>query len=150
MHGGPSTGPKKANTRMNARTHGIYSKFLTPTEEGFVVEIGTIDAEIRLMKIRLTRILAAEDAAHGEPELDEVTEHDLIGEEGSREDRRSKVRDYNALIERCVARIQVLELARKELLKVEEPSDIDKRPVGRIIVEVVGAKSSPDHDRAPG
>jgi hypothetical protein len=153
MHGGKSTGPKVYNAGKNNLKHGLYSRYLTDAELQMVgsVPLGSLDAEIRLMKFRVSRILAAEHAAHGEPELEEVIEHDLIGTEGSRKDSKSKVRDYPALLERTVARIQALELARKDLMKVAEGDDeAAKGPISRIVVEVVSAKPSHDHDGTAG
>lgn len=128
-HGGLSTGPKKPNSAKNALKHGIYSAHWTDAEKAasnaFV--LGNVDAELHLTKIRLARALAAEALANGQPELDEVTEHDQIGEEGSREDRKSKVRDYVAIIDRLTARIESLEKTRV-LLRLEsglDPADMD-------------------------
>jgi hypothetical protein len=149
-HGGLSTGPKPGS--QNNLKHGMYAKHMTDEEIAIsrAMKLGNVDQELRLTRIRLRRALDAEEAAQGKPELEEVTEHDLIGQEGSRQDVKSKMRDYVGIIDRLTARIESLEKTRRELVKSAEDADEDKTPIGRIIVEVVGAKSSPDHDRAAG
>lgn len=115
-HGGRSTGPSKGSVNA-AKPGSIYSKFLTEDEradyEGLT--LGGVDHELRLTRIRLARALEAEHKAAGQPELDEVTENDGGGEYVARETRKSKVRDYNTLIDRLTARIESLERTRKTL-----------------------------------
>jgi len=151
-HGGLSTGPSKGS--QNALTHGIYARHLTEEEQAEypLLAIGHVEHELRLTKIRLARALSAEKASMGEPELEEVVDHDLIGEEGSRRDEKRKVRDYVGIIDKLTARIESLEKTRRDLLKAgeDDPDEDDKAPIGRIIVEVVSAKPSHDHDRAAG
>jgi hypothetical protein len=153
-HGGMSTGPKVPNTRLNAFKHGIYTKQLLPDEMPVYAAIilGNVDHEIRLTRIRLRRALAAEAAAAGQLEVEEILERDLIGEEGSKKDTKSRIRDYAGIIERLTRQIESLERTRRDLLKnaEDDPDEDDKRPIGRIIVEVVSAKPSHDHDRAAG
>lgn len=153
-HGGMSTGPKTPNTRMNAFKLGLYSKQLLPDEVKLYREIklGNVDEELTLTRIRLRRALQAETAAAGLPELSEIITRDLVGEEGSARDEKSIVRDYSALIDKLTARIESLEKTRADLLKASEGGDPDddQAPIGRIILEVVSAKSSHDHDRAAG
>lgn len=152
FHGGLSTGPKIPNSGRNALKHGMYAKHMTAEEISIsrTMKLGSVDQELRLTRIRLRRALDAEEAAHGKPELDEITSHDLIGREGSKKDTKSKMRDYVGIIDRLTARIESLERTRRELVKGVDDDPEDKAPIGRIIVEVVGAKSSPDHDRAAG
>lgn len=58
-HGGESTG---APGNMNTRTHGLYAEALSPEEaESFAdVNVTSLDAEIRLTKIRLARAMKLE------------------------------------------------------------------------------------------
>jgi hypothetical protein len=116
LHGGKSSGPKDASGNTNAATHGIYQQHLTSAECGQynALELGAVDHELRLTRIRLSRALAAEQIAQGLPELDEVTENDG-GENIARESRKKKVRDYCQLIDRLTARIESLEKTRKLL-----------------------------------
>jgi hypothetical protein len=151
FHGGLSTGPGLKN--QNAVTHGIYAREWTDEEIEVSrhVQLASLDDEIRLTSIRLRRALAAEAAAQGKPELEEITEHDLIGQEGSRQDIKSKVRDYVGIIDRLTGRLESLKKARADLLRrAEEDPNEDKRPIGRLIVEVVNAKPAHDHDGAAG
>jgi hypothetical protein len=132
-HGGLSTGPKKPNSARNAIKHGIYAKHMTPEEiEGVEsLPLGSVDHELQLTRVRLSRALAAEAKAAGLPELDEITDHDLIGTEGSRQDSKSKVRDYVAIVDRLTARVESLEKTRL-LLRIElglTDDDMDADPL---------------------
>lgn len=104
-------------SNTNAKTHGIYAKHLTESEQAEYhdLELGTIDAELRLTKIRLSRALGAEKEAQGKPELDEVVENDGGGEYVARESRKSKVKDYTAIIDKLTGRIESLEKTRATL-----------------------------------
>lgn len=117
MHGGAT--PK---TNQNAVTHGIYRKLLTPEEQADYdgLELGKVDAELRLMRIRLARALAAERASAGMAELDEVVTNIGGGPNVADESRKSKVRDYCKLIDTTAARIESLERTRKGLLEEGE------------------------------
>ncbi len=115
LHGGASSGAPKGNT--SAATHGIYQQHLTSAEcdQYNALDLGAVDHELRLTRIRLSRALAAEQFAQGMPELDEVTENDGGGEYVARESRKKKVRDYCQIIDRLTARIESLEKTRKVL-----------------------------------
>lgn len=126
LHGGKSTGPKSPNTKNNASSPGsIYSQFLTEEEREIekVIKLGNIDDELIIMRIRLRRTLDAERTANGAPELDEVTENDGGSEYIATETRKLKVRDYPALIDKTMARIESLEKTRKTLLEESRSSD---------------------------
>src|SRR5689334_14096652 len=69
-HGGRSPGAPKEN--QYARQHGIYARHLTPEEQELfdTVEVGTVDHELRLLRVRTARIMALEaqiDAAPNDP-----------------------------------------------------------------------------------
>lgn len=117
MHGGPSTGPKDNRGNKNALKHGIYSNQLTDEERKQFdeIELGAVDLELRLARIRLARALAAEHAAQGEPELLEVVENDGGGPQLAKRSTKSTVRDYTAAIDRLMGRIESLERTRKLL-----------------------------------
>jgi len=99
MHGGPSTGAPLGND--NAVTHGIYRALLTDQEridyDG--LELGGVDHEIRLARIRLARTLKAE------------------------RDHPAADRDYTGIVDRLLGRIEGLEKTRNSLL--EESGDDD-------------------------
>lgn len=151
FHGGLSTGPKRYNAGRNALKHGIYSEQLLDGELPYYItqELGNVDHEIRLTRLRLRRALIAETKANGEVELEEVVTRDIVGQEGSARDEKSRVRDYSGIIDRLTQRIESLERTRAELLKADlsDPDADDGQPIGRIIVEVRHAKPSHDDDR---
>jgi hypothetical protein len=117
MHGGKSTGPKDNRGNQNARKHGIYAKHLTAEElcQFGEIELGAVDQELRLTRIRLARALAAEHESQGKPELLEVTENEGGGPQLAKKSSKSLVRDYTAIIDRLVSRIESLERTRKLL-----------------------------------
>jgi hypothetical protein len=151
FHGGKSTGPKNQKGNQNAFKHGIFAKQWNDEEIEVSrrVQLASLDDEIRLTSVRLHRALKLEAEAQGKPELDEVTNHNLIGREGSARDEKWKVYDYAGLIDRLTARLESLKMKRAELIRraEEDPADEDKSPIGRIIVEVRHAKPSHDDDR---
>lgn len=115
VHGGSSTGAPKGT--RNALKYGIYTDFMTPDERRLSAQmkLGHLNDELRLTRIRLRRALAAEQAAQGEPELQEVTQNDGGGEGVPIETRKRVVRDYNAIIDKLTARVESLEKTRKLL-----------------------------------
>ncbi len=117
VHGGASTGPVDQTGNANAVTHGIYARFMAPEEVADVmgVELGSVDHELRLARVRLMRALQAEQAAAGRPEILEVIENEGGGLAIARESKKSVVRDYQGIIDKCLARIESLEKTRKAL-----------------------------------
>ncbi|MEB0059240.1 hypothetical protein [Variovorax sp. LG9.2] len=101
----------------NAVSHGIYRKRLSPEEqvEHDSLNLGAVDHELRLTRIMVGRALAAEAAAAGQPELEEVMENDGGGAAVPSESRRRKVRDYHAIIDKLIGRIESLEKTRLAL-----------------------------------
>lgn len=115
VHGGPSKGAPKGS--HNAATHGIYVKHLSAAEQAdyTALELGSVDHELRLARIRLSRALAAEAQWAGKAELDEVTENEGGGATIATRTVKSKVRDYATLIDKLTARVESLERTRKLL-----------------------------------
>lgn len=76
----------------NAVKHGIYRSVLTPEEQADYdsLELGGVDEELRLARIRLARALKAE---RDKPESS----------------------DYPAIVDRLLGRIEGLELTRRKL-----------------------------------
>lgn len=166
FHGGRSTGPPKGSA--NHKTPGsLYSRFLTSEEKALadVIELGSVDAELRLTRIRLMRALEAEEktlaqiaAGRAEKalEIESVTTHAVSKSVGSQKDVTKKRRDYAALIDRLTFRIDLLEqrraallqseldasLKRLEIAKRQKEADEDapEEPVTRIEVVVVGSQ----------
>lgn len=122
LHGGKSTG--NPNPSKNALTHGIYSRHLTDGElqNADAYKLAKIDDELLIARVRLSRALDAESLAQGEPELDEFTENVGGGEYVPHETKKHKVKDYNAIIDRLIARIESLEKTRLLLTAEDSPS----------------------------
>lgn len=132
LHGGASTGPKKGSKNA-AKPGSLYSAFLTPEEEGIAsaLELGTVDEELRLTRIRLMRALRLEEERGDTAELESEVERDGAENVTARHERHLKVRDYAGLIDRLTARVAMLEKTRKELA---EGDDMDPPELIRITV----------------
>jgi hypothetical protein len=148
LHGGKSTGPKEQRGNKNAAKPGsIYSQFLTDAENDMLasIELGRVDDELRLTRIRLMRALARENEFGNTLEVDsekrEPLEVDGKAVEGAEKVTiNNKVRDYSSLIDRLTARIESLERTRADLLKANPPEQL---PVARIEIEVVRGRQNP-------
>lgn len=142
-HGGTNTGAPAGN--QNARKHGIYSAYLTENEREAweQLELGRVDDELRLTRIRLMRALARESEFGNTLEIDsekvEPEEVDGVPTGNAKVTRTSRVRDYAGLIDRLTARIESLERTRAELLKTNPP---EQPPVAKIEIEVVGGRTN--------
>ena len=133
MHGGKAGVTHKNNS--HAKKHGIYGSVLSDEEkelwEG--LELGRIDDELKLCRIRLKRALEAEQKAGNDLEIESRTEEPaVVGgvpiNEEIIEKRAYKRRDYSVQIDRLMARIESLERTRLELIKAIPPDpDEDKK-----------------------
>lgn len=138
-HGGKSIGAPKGNSYTV--THGIFSNKLTPDEsqDYSSLELGSVDHELRLMRIRLGRALDAEKRAASRPEILEVTEtHGLT----SIKSRRSVVKDYYGIVDRLIGRIESLEKTRM-VLNVSGSSNNGNEVMGFEVVEYVLSPDEP-------
>ena len=147
-HGGKSTGAKTplTGTKNHARTHGIYEQFLTEDDRDLYnrAELGAVDAELRLMRMRLARTVKARTAweaslaaaeASSPRDSDAGSEHMILvernedqagGFEGSILDLEKKafrLPDFDKIEHTTIARIESLEKTRKELAKAPEDDD---------------------------
>ena len=160
LHGGKSTGPRNParpiGNRRAAKPGSLYSRYLTAEEQQLAgeLELGSVDEELRLTRIRLLRALAREQERADEPELDERIEREVDDKVGARSEEKHKVRDYAGLIDRLTARIESLEARRAFLIQQELDADlkrldikkrerdigddVDDRPVTGITIRVVG------------
>jgi len=147
LHGGGASKANKANKHA-AKPGSIYSQFLTDDENAILstIELGRVDDELRLTRVRLMRALSRENEFGNELEID--SEKHETGEHGGTT-TTSKVRDYSGLIDRLTARIESLERTRAELLKT---NPVELPPVTRIEIEVVGGRTNAQgaNDAAPG
>jgi hypothetical protein len=119
LHGGKAGSYGVAHA---AKPGGLYSRFFTPEElrKHDELELGNVDAELRLIRIRLTRAMELERrdlAGELQPELETRVERDGGGEDVVYEERHFRKIDYRAAINSCLARIESLEKTRAELLK---------------------------------
>lgn len=154
LHGGKSSGPSKGSKNA-AKPGSIYSKFLTDEENDALsgIELGRVDDELRLTRIRLMRALARENEFGNTLEVESEKEEPILvsGKETALTSitTTSKVRDYSGLIDRLTARIESLERTRAELLKT---NPVELPPVTRIEIEVVGGRTNAQgaNDAAPG
>lgn len=133
LHGGKSTGPINQRGNSNgAKPGSLYSRFLTDDEASICaeLELGSLDEELRLTRIRLMRALKLESESEEcrlELEAETVKPAILGGipiydEEPVRE-KQYKRRDYSGLIDRLTARIESLESRRSSLIS----ADLDAR-----------------------
>lgn len=102
MHGGTSTGAPLDND--NAVKHGIYRALLTEDEKNEYdsLQLGGVDHELRLVRVRLARALKAE------------------------RDKPGSDCDYTGTVDRLLGRIAALELTRRRLA---DAADEDVLPV---------------------
>ena len=128
MHGGKSTGAPK-NNQNSVKAGALYSSDYYTDEEKLLaeeLELESIDAELRLCKIRLNRALKleAEQAAEA-VELERIVETPaLVGGVPITDDpdvppvqQKTFVRkDYEPIIQRLLGRIESLTLTRQKLI----------------------------------
>jgi hypothetical protein len=128
LHGGLSTGNPSAAGNSSAMKHGFYSDALQPEERSLWerVEIGTIDDEIRLMKIklhRMVRLSGSQDVADLIDSALEVTQKqgEVFDHKLKKHVPYSKLEitaaapQYAELIIKALDMIRKLELARAQL-----------------------------------
>lgn len=127
MHGGRASITHK-NNKNAVKIGGIYSQYLTDEEKKISaeLELGSLDDELRLTKIRLVRALKAESKQQeqiDELELDAYSESPaLIGCVPDYDElikvKQFKRRDYVAIIDKLTARIESLEIRRASLIQM--------------------------------
>lgn len=130
MHGGKSTGAPKGN-KNNLKAGGIYSQFLTDEERAISaeMELGNLDEELKLCKIRLMRALKAEAEQQAQVEEFNKLELEALNESPSLigglpdndeliQTKQFRRRDYGTIIDRLIARIESLETRRASLVQM--------------------------------
>lgn len=95
LHGGAASKANKANKHA-AKPGSIYSQFLTAAENDMLasIELGRVDDELRLTRIRLMRALAQENERGDTAELEARVEREGAGEYQAKTEEKFKVRDY--------------------------------------------------------
>lgn len=136
-HGGKSTGAKEPAKGADSGTNkfGIYGAYVRDDERDLDFELGSVDAELRLVRIRLKRTFEArkqweEDVAakrvemqadaDGNMVLIEHVEDESITKDGNvvpTKKRTFRLPDFDKIEQACLARIESLEKTRKELMK---------------------------------
>jgi hypothetical protein len=129
LHGGATPKGTKGN-----RVHGIYAAALSPEEQDLwaEIQIGNVDDEIRLCKIRVRRAEIAQNAVQIDPtsitntagfELSEIRQNETDTQ------TVTKRPDYSAIIDRLLGRIGQLEKTRAELIAAAGEKAEDKQPL---------------------
>ena len=144
MHGGSTP-----TTNANAVTHGFYSDALQPEERVLWerVEIGSLDDEIRLMKVKLHRLVRLSGHADVAELIDSAMEvsrkHDTHPKLGEFEKTEIKVKAarYGDLIIQALDQIRKLELARKELNKIGDAPAAAQGPITDIRITIATPES---------
>ncbi len=146
QHGG--TLPGAPSTNQRAKKHGIYGTHFTPDEiaalDDIRARVGSLDAEIELMRVRINRALDAEAHAagneHGGLELQKFVDKQAT-EFAAGPERVYERIDYDAHIERLTRRLESLERTRAELLDAQAKRDADRddfEPVTEWRISVIG------------
>lgn len=175
LHGGLSKPNPAPKNNKFASKHNIYSQFMTEEEIEFSQqsELHSVDSELKLCKVQLTRALKAKQAQddaikdQDKVAIDSMTLGDANPQDQSGGDRIVyKRKDYDALIDRLIGRISMLTKQRNELeyqvltnqkLKLEiEKLKGDEDGVGddptpvKVTIQVVDAsKSNAEHQSDP-
>lgn len=135
LHGGKSTGPKKGieKSKKNATTHGFYTDALKKDEKELWerVEIGSIDDEIKLMRIKVFRLVKLAGDESLQDLIDaaiEITRKQ--GDDprlGAFDKTEIKVRapQYADLIFAGIAEIRKLEMQRLQMMQLKKELDAD-------------------------
>lgn len=140
LHGGASNGAPKGN--VNALRHGLYSAALLPGEEELwatlLAEVGKLDQEITLMRLRLHRLLRLQrpadvaDLPGGDVkdalQLEQVSvqtssPHPITGMNGKVTTITKSRRDYSAEIRQTAKTIADMEARRAAILAGTGGSD---------------------------
>lgn len=144
LHGGKSTGAPKGN-KNNLKAGGIYSQFLTDEERviSAEMELGNLDEELKLCKIRLMRALKAEAEQQAQVEEFDKLELEALNESPSLigglpdndeliQTKQFRRRDYGTIIDRLIARIESLETRRASLIQMSLDAERKKFELDKI------------------
>ncbi|PUA19596.1 hypothetical protein C7W93_07050 [Glaciimonas sp. PCH181] len=124
MHGGLSTGNPSAKGNQSAIKHGFYSDALLDDAERDLyarAEIGSIDDEIRLAKVKLFRYVKASDnvslleMVDGALEVIRKQGEDMQGVPYDKRELKAAAPNYADLIIRTLDLIRKLEVARVQI-----------------------------------
>lgn len=123
LHGGKSTGAIDAArpNNKNAMQHGIYSDLIHADDIKHcdsILALSGIDNELLIARLQLRRALAAQ--AHADTLPDGLEVYETVDRDGAenavaRSEVKHKLRDYPAIIDKLMARIESLEKTRAVL-----------------------------------
>ena len=141
MHGGTNDGPPPGNT--NAVTTGIYFSGLREDEKQIWdrIPIGSLDDELRLLKLQLkraTEALLKQEQNPADTSLLEIERTDRRAESGGEGGGKTssgvtkRRADYRGIIFRLTGRIAQLENTRRILVTANKDAD---RPTVNFILE---------------
>jgi hypothetical protein len=131
MHGGKSTGagnPARPGNQ-HATKHGIYGDLVHIDEHGHIDGLmsaaGQVESELLVARLQLRRALRAQATADQITDGLELVERTDVdgGEAVAKNEEKFKLRDYNTMIDRLLARIESLEKTRAALLAAQGPGD---------------------------
>lgn len=127
LHGGNNKAAPKGN-QYAKKPGSLYSQYLTAEERKIAasLELGSVDEELRLTRIRLMRALQLEQERGDTLELVESIERTGGGEYSPGDEEKRKVKDYAGLIDRLTGRIESLELRRVQILAVQADTDLKR------------------------
>lgn len=110
LHGGRSTGAPSNTT--HAIKHGIYSSTLSKDEldQWESIQLGSVDDELKLCRLRLVRALKSEQENGEKPQLAEYVISDKT------RSKTYKAKDHPLIVDRLMSRISSLEKTRALLI----------------------------------
>tara|TARA_R100000234_G_scaffold115807_1_gene92146 strand:- start:157 stop:747 length:591 start_codon:yes stop_codon:yes gene_type:complete len=138
-----SVGRCRLHGGKSRRAHGIYAQVLTDEELELYdnIPIGTVDAELKVSRIRLLRAMKAKELVDDAPDdpnnragmvVTGIKQSQKSGKRGKyaeseqyNEVERTRT-DYDAIIERLLGRIGTLERTRAELLATTDLGSPDE------------------------
>ena len=131
LHGGKV----RTSTDNTAFKHGIYTEAYSPEELAMIdqlnEQLGTVDAEINMVRIRLRRAQLAEAKFLADPELELVeVKHSTGDTAGTTTTERAP--DWHGIIDRLTGRLGTLMKLRSELIAADgerggDPNDAAAR-----------------------
>lgn len=152
MHGGKGSGAKKGN--LNAFSLGLYSDAILPEEQDIApqIELGTVDKELRIARLRLRRVLQAELTEEEFKLVSRVEQPAILGGIPVYEEliktETFQNKDFGPIVDRLMSRIESLERTRVDLIKHAAADDGDIQPV-KVEIKVQDARvTRPDAEPA--
>ena len=130
LHGGATTKAGAPTNNKNSAKHNIYSQFMAEDEIEFTqqAELDSIDSELKLCKVQLTRALKAKqkqelelltaESNNAENTLQLIAIQMDDSEKGGTK-TTFKYKDFDAVIDRFIGRIQSLTTQRNTLVLQE-------------------------------